>query len=111
MQEEIYKTKEAAILHCESSGSFLLDYNEEQIEFKLCDLYAFKSKVMNLDLLTLLETSSPDVELIFLPHCDRMLMLNVHQILQFRELLNATFDILALNSSVHKALRRNLFNF
>lgn len=66
---------------------------------------------MNLDLMTLLDSKSPDLEVIHLPNCDRILLLNVHQVLQFRELLNGTFDILALNSSVQKILRRNVFNF
>lgn len=66
---------------------------------------------MSLDLMVFLETSTPDIELIYLPHCERFLMLDIHDILQFRELLNGTFDILALNSSIQKVLRKNVFNF
>lgn len=111
MQEEIFKTKEAAISQCTLSNSFLLNYRNEEISFKLCDLYAFKKKIMSLDLMEFFDISTPDVELVYLPHCDRFLMLNLHEILQFRELLNGTFDILALNSSIHKILRKNVFNF
>jgi len=111
MQEEIFKTKAASIVEGRSNGSFVLNYKSDTIEFRLCDLYAFKNRIMNLDLMQYFETSSPDVELIYLPHCDRFLLLNIHEILQFRELLNGTFDILALNSSVQKILRRNVFNF
>lgn len=111
MQEEIYKTKEALISLNAESGAFYLGFQGESFEFKLCDLYTFKTRIMNLDLMKLLDTDSPDLELIHLPHCDRILLLNVHQVLQFRELLNSTFDILALNSSIHKILRRNVFNF
>lgn len=66
---------------------------------------------MSLDLMEFFETSSPDIELIYLPHCDRFLMLNIHEVLQFRELLNGTFNILALNSSIQKILRKKMFNF
>lgn len=111
MQEEIYKTKETVITLNESSGSFYLSFQGELFEFKLCDLYTLKNRVMNLDLMLLLDSESPDLEVIHLPHCDRILLLNVHQVLQFRELLNGTFDILALNSSIQKILRRNVFNF
>jgi hypothetical protein len=111
MQEEIFKTKEGVISHCEITGSFFLSYKGEDIEFKLCDLYAFKSRILNLDLMNLLDASSPDIELVSLPHCDRILMLDVYDVLQFRDLLNGTFTILQLNSSVHKILRKNVFNF
>ncbi len=111
MQEEIYKTKEALITLNVDSGSFHLCFQGEYIQFKLCDLYTFKTRIMDLDIMRLLDADSPDLELIHLPHCDRILLLNVHQVLQFRELLNSTFDILTLNSSIHKILRRNVFNF
>lgn len=111
MQEEIFSTKTASIAQCALSNSFVLSYGRGQIEFKLCDLYAFRKKVMNLDILELLEPSSPDYQIIRLPHCDRFLLLNLEEILQFRELLNGTFDILALNSTIQKVLRKNVFNF
>jgi len=111
MQEEIFRTKRAYIAHCSASQSFVLCFNNEEISFKLCDLYTFRKKILSLDLLTLLESDAPDLEIIHLPHCDRFLALDLHDILQFRELLNGTFDILELKSSVQKVLRRNVFNF
>lgn len=111
MQEEVFKTKEAVISQDTSANSFLLKYKNEEIVFKLCDLYTLRKRVLSLDLMRLFEPSTPDVELIYLPHCDRFLMLNIHEVLQFRELLNGTFDILALNSSIQKILRKNVFNF
>ncbi|MEM7298616.1 MAG: hypothetical protein AAF391_10170 [Bacteroidota bacterium] len=111
MQEEIYKTKSAAILQCEQTDSFLLTFEQEEISFKLCDLYTFRKRIMELDIMDLFESHSPDFEIIHLPHCDRFLVLSLHQILQFRELLNGTFDTLALNSAVQKILRKNVFNF
>lgn len=111
MQEEIFSTKSASIAQCRASESFILSYKKEEFTFRLCDLYAFRKKILDLDLMELLEPSAPDVEIISLPHCDRLLVLSLHDILQFRELLNGTFDTLALNSSIQKILRRNVFNF
>ncbi len=111
MQEEIFRTKSAIIAQCKSSESFILTYQNEEISFKLCDLYALRKKIVGLDLMELLEPSAPDIEIINLPHCDRFLVLSLHDVLQFRELLNGTFDILTLNSSIQKILRRNVFNF
>lgn len=111
MQEEIYKTKSASIAQCELTDSFLLTFDQEEILFKLCDLFAFRKKIMSFDIMELLESTAPDVEVVHLPHCDRFLILNLCEILQFRELLNGTFDTLALNSAIQKILRKNVFNF
>ncbi|MEQ8628844.1 hypothetical protein [Ekhidna sp.] len=111
MQEEIYKTKSAKIAQCAATDSFLLQFDQEVISFKLCDLYAFRKKIMSFDIVELLESSAPDVEVVHLPHCDRFLVLSLREILEFRELLNGTFDTLALNSAVQKILRKNVFNF
>ncbi len=111
MQEEIFKTKSASISQCELTDSFLLAYDQEEISFKLCDLYAFRKEIMSLDLIELLESSAPDVEIVHLPHCDRFLVLSIKEVLEFRELLNGTFNTLALNSAVQKILRKNVFNF
>lgn len=111
MQEEIFSTETASIAQCEQSDSFLLTYDQDTIQFKLCDLFSLKKKILAFDILELLESSSPDIEIIHLPHCDRFLVLSLQEILQFRELLNGTFDILALNSSISKVLRKNVFNF
>jgi len=66
---------------------------------------------MSLDIVELMDSAAPDVEVIHLPNCDRFLVLSLREILQFRELLNGTFDTLALNSSIQKILRKNVFNF
>lgn len=111
VQEEIFKTKTASIAQDGRSDSFLLTFDQEEIAFKLCDLYTLRKKIMALDIIALLESSAPDVEVIHLPHCDRFLVLSLHEVLQFRELLNGTFNTLALNSSIQRILRRNIFNF
>ncbi len=111
MQEEIFKTKSAAISQCELTDSFLLSYDQEEIIFKLCDLFSFRKQIMAFDIVKLLDSHSPDVEIVHLPHCDRFLVLSIIEILEFRELLNGTFNTLALNSAVQKILRKNVFNF
>ncbi|MEM9859590.1 MAG: hypothetical protein AAF843_19710 [Bacteroidota bacterium] len=111
MPEEIFSTKNRSIAQNRHTDSFVLTYEYGVIEFKLCDLYAFRKKIMGIDMVRLLDAESADIEIIRLPHCDRFLVLDVYGILQFRELLNGTFDILALNSTIQKILRQNAFNF
>ena len=81
MQEEIYRTKSASIAQCELTDSFLLTFDQEEIPFKLCDLFTFRKKIMSFDIMELLECSAPDVEVVHLPHCDRFLILNLREIL------------------------------
>lgn len=108
MREEVFSTKGATIQQCDRSESFVLTFGKEEISFKLCDLHAFKRKIMAIDVMELLDSSSPDFELIHLKHCDRFLILDTFQILEFRELLSGTFDTLALNSSVKRILRAGI---
>lgn len=111
MHEEVFSTRSATILQCESTDSFLLRFERDEISFRLCDLFTFRKKVMALDVVELLDSQSPDVEVIHLPHCDRFLVLSILEVLEFRELLNGTFDTLALNSAIQKILRKGVFNF
>jgi len=111
MREEIFRTRSAQIVQDELTDSFLLKYDQEEISFKLCDLFTLRKKVMKFDVVELLDCNSPDFEIIHLPHCDRFLLLSIKDILEFRELLNGTFDTLALNSAIQKILRKNVFNF
>ena len=110
-QEELYKTKSASIAQCDRTESFLLKFDDQVVQLKLCDLYLLRNKIKRIDLISLFDVESPEVEIIHLPHCDRFLVLSIKEILEFRELLNGTFNILALNSAVSKILRRHIFNF
>lgn len=112
MQEElVYQTKSASISQCDIDESFVLSLEKQNISLKLCELISLKKKINQIDIITLLETDTPDIEIIHLPHCDRFLVLSVLQILEFRELLNGAFNILALNSSIQRILRKGFFNF
>lgn len=110
VREEVYSTKSASIQLCETSNSFVLLFDAGEISFKLCDLYLLKKKFLSIDMIELLDSNSPDIEIIHLPHCDRFLVLSIRDILEFRELLNGTFDILALNSEIQQMLRLSVFN-
>lgn len=111
IREEVFSTKSATIIQCETTDSFLLRFDRDEISFKLCDLFTFRKRIMELDIIELLDCDSPDLEIIHLPHCDRFLILSILEVLEFRELLNGTFDTLALNSAIQKILRKGVFNF
>jgi len=105
MREEVFRTNSAAIAQCDQTEMYYLDMVGEEWPFKLCDLMAFKKKIMGIDLMFLLDSDHADHEIVHLRHCDRFLILDTFQILELRELLSGTFVTLALNSTVHQILR------
>ncbi len=111
MKEEVYSTKSISISQCDVSESFLLMYDQDVIAFKLCDLYLLRKKISEIDILTLFDSDTPDVEIVSLPHCDRFLVIGIRELLEFRELLNGTFSTLQINSAIQRILRRHVFNF
>ena len=57
--EEVFSTKSASISQCDVSNSFVLAFGKEEIAFRMCDLYAFKKKIMEIDIVELLDSSTP----------------------------------------------------
>ena len=110
--EKIFSTSKTCITQCDDSELFLLTYEKEKITFKLCDLYMLRKKIMEINMINLFDTHTPDIEIIHLRHCDRLLILGINEILEFRTLLDGTFNVLALNSVVQRILKRRcIFNF
>lgn len=93
-----------SLIQCDVSEVFIVSLHFERLRFKLTELIAFRRKIFAVDIPELFNLESPDIELIYLPHLDRHLMLSLHDILQLRELLTGAFAMLQLNSLVHRAL-------
>ena len=70
----------------------------------------FQKKILGLDMMKLFESTSPDLEVIHLGHCDRYLVLNIHQILELRELFSGAYAMMELNSLIHKEIIRKGVN-
>lgn len=56
----------------------------------------------------MLSTEAPDVEVLYLPHCDRLMVLSIHEILELREVLAGAFTMLELNSVIHREIVRKV---
>lgn len=108
MLVEVFKTQNASIIQDDKNESFVLNYHSEELSFKLCDLFGLRKKLFNLDLISLLNVDSPDTEIIYLPHLDRLLILNIQEIIELRDLLSGAFNTLQLNSEIHKILRKKV---
>lgn len=107
--EDLYRTENSALAQCDATETFFLTLGGENIEFKFCDLLSFRKKLLSIDLAQLLDSETPDVEIIPLRHCDRLVVLEIKEILDLREVFAGAFTMLELNSLLHKYLYRNPF--
>ena len=108
-QEQIvYQTTHSRLVQCDERLSFILTFFDESVEFKVCELIPFRKKILEIDLTALLSSSTPDVELIYLPHCERLFAFTIHEVIELRELLEGAFVMLELNSMIHRSICRKM---
>lgn len=109
VSENIFSTNGTSISQCDQTEQFLLQLGHETITFRLCELLSFKKKIQQIDLGQLLSSDTADIEVIYLAHCDRMIIVDVSQILELRSLFEGAFTMLELNSMLHRYIYRNPF--
>jgi len=102
---EVFSVDQAKFYQSDSDEQFCIVLNDDSFRFKLCDLIKFKNKLNSIDLSALLLSAHCDVELIYLPHIDRFLLLNIREILVLKELLSGAFAMMELNSIIQRAFR------
>lgn len=104
--ELVYKTTHSAFLQIDHTESFSLYFAGTHLPFRLCELILFKRKIQQIDVTRMLLGEIPDVEIIELKHCNRLLSLGIWDVLELREVLSGAFTMLELNSMIHKILLR-----
>ncbi len=102
----VYETTHCGLFQCDQSETFFLQFQESTYTFRVCELISFKRKIQNWDVLPMLSPNAPDVEILHLRHCDRMMVFTLHEILELKELFSGAFTMLELNSLIHKQLIR-----
>ncbi len=107
-KEHIYSTDNASLHQCDESEIYELSFSGDTVYFRACELITFKRKIQKIDLATLLSSETPDIEIIHMPHCDRLFALTTHNILELKDLFAGAFTMLELNSVIHKQLIRKV---
>lgn len=102
----IYKTGHCALLQCDRAEKFIMNFNGTAYEFRACELITFKRKIQEWDVVPMLSPGAPDIEIIHLKHCDRLVALTLHEILEIKDLFAGAFAMLELNSIIHSELVR-----
>lgn len=105
-KELLFETSRAALYQEDRTETFLLHFNGEDISFRVCELIVLKKKLQKVDIAAMLLSDGPDVELLYLAHCDRFFALSIHDILELKELLAGAFTMLELNSLIHREIVR-----
>ncbi len=98
----VYKTREGQVLQCDRRGVFYVHFYGEVLELKLCGLLTFRRKVNRTDIGSMLSATGANVELIYLPHCDRLFAFSVLEISALQDLLDGAMAMLHLNSHIHR---------
>ncbi len=106
----VYNTSEVSLWQDDASERFIIRFPNVSYHFKLCQLIAFRKKVFDINIVELLSSDTPDVEIIELVHCNKFLILTVKNILEIRSLLEGGFFMLELNSLIHQTLIRPSFS-
>ena len=104
--ELVFETNQASLYQCDSSELYTLRFNSEIVTFRVCQLIAFKRKIQKIDLSQMFADDTADIEIVHMPHCDRLFALTIHDVLHLKELFAGAFAMLELNSVIHKELVR-----
>ena len=106
----VYQVGHATLHQCDRTESFWLTMGDRQLSFRACELLAFRRRIQEIDVAALVASDTPDVEIIYLRHCDRLLVLTTTEVLCLRELLSGSFAMLELNSIIHRRIiRKNAY--
>ena len=107
-QELLFETSNATLHQCDDSEMYILNFKGDAFLFRACELITFKRKIRNYDIVSMLSSQAPDVELLYMPHCDRIFIFTVEDLLELRELFAGAFTMLELNSLIHRELLRKV---
>ncbi len=78
------------------------------LDLKFCGFYSFYKKVKSVDFLSMFEADAPNLELIYLPHADRILAFDLEQLVELTEFFEGALAMLQLNSLIHEKTIRPL---
>lgn len=102
----LFETHHSSLHQCDELERYILDFKGDSIHFRACELITFKRKIQKIDLVALLDSETPDVEIVHMPHCDRIFAFTIEDVLELKELFAGAFTMLELNSMIHRQLVR-----
>lgn len=105
-KELLFETSQTALHQCDETDRYVLHFQGSEVTFRPCELISFKRRIQLIDLAQMLSSDTPDIEIVHMPHCDRLFVLTIGEVLELRELFAGAFAMIELNSLIHKEIVR-----
>lgn len=102
----LFLTENTRLVQSDSREKFVFTFCAEQVELRVCELIAFKRKIEQVDIVSLLSDKTPDIEIVHLIQCDKFFVLDIRMVLELKALMAGAFAMLELNSIIHKNIVR-----
>lgn len=99
----VHSTDNAQIHQSDIENCFYLEFKGNSYRLSVCNLIALKTKLMDIDLETLIlsEEVGADITLLSICNSDRLMVLTIDELLELRSLFCGTLVMLELNSILH----------
>lgn len=101
----IYLNDRFSLHYEECKNLFHLINDKQELSLRFCELLALKRKIQAINLAQMFDAASPDVEIIDMPGCDRMLAFSLEDVILLRDLLSGAFTMFELNHLLHESLQ------
>jgi hypothetical protein len=105
---EVFRTESGCVYQSDVENCYYVEFAGKTVRFKIKCLFRLKSIVDNIDLARMAADTrrASDIEIISLCACEHCYVLNLPQIVAFRDLLAGAKVMLELNSIIHERLHR-----
>lgn len=97
----LYESDHFKSYQCDTRRCFFLVFEDQTIQMSCCQLLAFRTKVLRLDLSSHFNGENAfGMEILSLCNREHLLILDTHQLLDLKQLVKVTFGMFELNDLV-----------
>ncbi len=105
---EVFSTHHGSVKQCDRESCWYVNFAGKEGKFDYRSLLRLKKIIYNIDIEAILlkSSKSADLEIVFICASDQCYILDVMEIIAFKELLEGTFVMLSLNHIIQDCLYR-----
>jgi hypothetical protein len=103
---EVYKTESGAVYQCNNKLCLWINFAGESVSFRIDQFFSLKKIIDNIDINDMINSTdkAADFAIIAPIFSDKIYILNICELLSFKELLSGAKVMLELNSIVYERL-------
>lgn len=102
----VYSTQQTSLSQDDISGGYLLSVGREEYFLDRYTYSHFRKNIKAIDLVTLLSSKTPDIEILKIRNSNRFLIVDIHCAIELKELIDGACAMFELNTCIHKGIRR-----